>query len=350
MTPRMLLVLLAALPIACSRPPAPAAPDRPAATGYFDNSGRDDVVSGGVRMIPITTPRGEFRVWTKRVGNNPTIKVLLLHGGPGFTHEYLEAFDSWFPGAGIEYYEYDQLGSAYSDQPDGPDLWEIPRFVDEVEQVRKALGLDATNLYLLGHSWGGVLAIEYALAFPGNLKGLVISNMMSSIPAYNEYATRVLMPEMDPKALAEIKALEAAGKNEDPRYMELLMPNHYEKHILRMPADQWPDPVMRAMKHLNPKVYVPMQGPSELGAGGKLARWDRTADLEKIAVPALTIGARYDTMDPGFMEMMSKKLKRGRYLYCPNGSHLAMYDDQKNYMEGVVGFLKDVDTGRFQTP
>jgi proline iminopeptidase len=298
-------------------------------------------------MIPINTPKGAFHVWTKRVGNNPRVKVLLLHGGPGFTHEYLEAFDSYFPGAGIEYYYYDQLGSAYSDQPDDGSLWELPRFVDEVEQVRKALGLDATSFYLFGHSWGGLLAIEYALQYPGNCKGLIISDMVSSIPAYNEYAEKVLVPEMDPRVVAEIKALESAGKTEDPRYMELLMPNHYEKHILRMPGDQWPDPVLRAFKHMNPKVYVPMQGPSEFGASGKLAGWDRTADLEKIAMPTLVIGARYDTMDPKFMEMMSKKVKRGRYLYCANGSHLSMYDDQKTYMEGIIAFLTDVEAGRF---
>ena len=130
------------------------------------------MLSGGVRLIPMTTPKGTFRVWTKRVGNNPTIKVLLLHGGPGATHEYFEAFDSYFPAAGIEYYYYDQLGSAYSDQPDEPELWELPRFVDEVEQVRQALGLDQDNFYLLGHSWGGMLAIEYALKYQQHLKGL----------------------------------------------------------------------------------------------------------------------------------------------------------------------------------
>ena len=142
-------------------------------TDYLDSSGRADRLSGGVRMIPISTPHGEFRVWTKRVGNNPTTKLLLLHGGPGATHEYLEAFDSFLPAAGIEYYYYDQLGSAYSDQPDEPDLWELDRFVDEVEQVRQALGLDRDNFYLLGQSWGGMLAIEYALKHQQHLKGLV---------------------------------------------------------------------------------------------------------------------------------------------------------------------------------
>lgn len=297
-------------------------------------------------MIPITTPKGTFSVWTKRVGNNPRIKVLLLHGGPGVTHEYFEAFDSFLPAAGVEYYYYDQLGSFYSDQPKEPDLWDLPRFVEEVEQVRQALKLDKSNFYLLGHSWGGVLAMEYALKYQQNLKGLIISNMMASGPAYNEYANKVLMPAMDQTALAEIKALEAKKDYENPRYMELLLPNHYVHHILRIPVEQWPDPVNRAFKHINPEIYIPMQGPSELGLSGKLLNWDRTNDLAQIAVPTLVIGAKYDTMDPAHMEMMSKKVQKGRYLFCPNGSHLALYDDQKVYMEGVTKFILDVDRGQ----
>jgi proline iminopeptidase len=338
------LALMAAVLIAL-----PAGAASSAAGNYFDNTGRSDVLSGGVRMIPITTPKGTFKVWTKRVGNNPTIKVLLLHGGPGMTHEYLEAFDSYFPGASIEYYYYDQLGSSYSDQPDDPSLVELPRYVEEVEQVRKALGLDNKNFYLLGHSWGGLLAAEYALKYGRNLKGLVISNMMMSIPAYNKYADTVLMPAMDQKALAEIKRLEAEGKYEDPRYMELLLPNHYVKHVLRMPYEQWPEPVTRSIGHMNPKIYVPMQGPSELGAhNAKLEHWDRVADLPKIAVPTLVIAGRHDTMDPAHMKMVSQKVQHGRLLMCENGSHMSMYDDQKTYFKGLIQFLRDVDGGRFQ--
>ena len=317
------------------------------AMSYLDYTGRTDLLGGGVRMIPIQTPRGEFRVWTKRVGNSPRTKVLLLHGGPAATHEYFEAFDSYLPAAGIEYYYYDQLGSAYSDQPDEPELWDLRRFVDEVEQVRQALGLDRDNFYLLGHSWGGVLGLEYALEHQRHLKGLIISNMMASIPAYNDYARTVLMPAMDQTALAEIQRLEATDRTEEPRYMELLMPHHYEQHLLRMPAAEWPDPVNRAFQHLNRAIYVPMQGPSELGAGGKLLGWDRTGDLEKIAVPTLVIGARHDTMDPAHMEMMAGRVQRGRYLFCPDGSHMAIYDDQLVYVDGVVRFVQDVDTGRF---
>ena len=309
-------------------------------TDYFDSAGRADRVSGGVRMIPISTPRGEFRVWTKRVGNNPTTKVLLLHGGPGMTHEYLEACDSFLPQAGIEYYYYDQLGSTYSDQPDEPELWEIDRFVDEVEQVRLALGLGPENFFLYGQSWGGLLAMEYALAHQQQLKGLIVSNMMSSVPAYNDFARSVIMPALDQEALAEIMRLEEEGDTDNPRYEELLMEHHYVRHVLRMPAEDWPDPVTRSFAHVNNSIYVPMQGPSELGASGKLVDWDRSADLHRITVPTLVIGAGHDTMNPDHLRGMAARLPQGRYLHCPEGSHLAMYDDQETYFAGLIDFLR----------
>ncbi len=197
---------------------------------------------------------------------------------------------------------------------------------------------------LYGQSWGGILALEYALAHQQHLRGLVISNMMASAPAYTAYAEQVLMPAVDPGVLAEIKALEAAGDIKNPRYMKLLMPHYYEHYTLRMPAADWPDPVVRGFAHINQKIYVPMQGPSELGmsADAKLAHWDRFADLHRIEVPTLVIGARYDTMDPDHMAEMARRLPRGRYLYCPDGSHLAMYDDQETYFAGLTAFLREL--------
>lgn len=312
---------------------------------YHDNTGRDDVLSGGVKMIPIKTSKGEFKVWTKRTGNNPTIKVLLLHGGPGATHEYLECFDSYFPQAEIEYHYYDQLESSYSDQPNDSDLWEIDRFVEEVEQVRLALGLDHSNFYLYGQSWGGILGLEYALKYQHNLKGLIISNMMASIPDYNVYANEVLGPQLDPEVLKEIKALEAAADYGNPRYTELIESHYYTKHVLRMPLDEWPEPTTRSFSKINGEFYTRMQGPSEFGSVGetKLKNWDRKSDLQKIKVPTLIIGAEYDTMDPEHMEWMSTQVQNGSYLYCPNGSHLAMYDDPITYFEGLIKFIKEVD-------
>ena len=300
----------------------------------------------GERRIPISTPKGEFQVWTRRVGANPGVKVLLLHGGPGSTHEYLEIFEEHLPPAGFELYFYDQLGAGRSDQPDEPDLWELDRFVDEVEQVRAALGLVRSNLVLFGQSWGGILAMEYALHHGEHLKGLIVSNMMSSCPAYNAYAHEVLMPAMDQGVLAEIKGYEARGETSEARYNELLLDHHYVHHVLRMPAGEWPDPVNRAFAAINPAIYVSMQGPSELGLSGKLSDWDRTEDLERIDVPTLVIGARHDTMDPAFMRMMAGRFPKGRYLECPDGSHLAMWDDTARYFAGLLAFLRDLEGSR----
>jgi proline iminopeptidase len=325
---------------------AAGAADKPTLESYFDRT-EGTPKTGGVQRIPITTPKGTFSVWTKRFGNNPRIKVLLLHGGPGGDHEFFESFESFLPPEGVEFIYYDQLGSAFSDQPDDESLWQVDRFVDEVEQVRKALGLGPDNFYLLGHSWGGMLAVEYALKHQQSLKGLIVSNMMMSIPDYNAYAAEVLAKQMDPALVAEAKALEAKGEFESPRYMEILIPHFYEKHILRMPAARWPDAINRGFSRLNKKLYTLMQGPSEFGASGRLERWDRKADLAKITVPTLVIGGTHDTMDPKHMEWVSKQVKDGRFLLCPNGTHLSMWDDQEHYFPGLIAFLKDVD-GRKQ--
>lgn len=296
-----------------------------------------------VRMIPVRTNHGSFEVWTRRSGASSSIKLLLLHGGPGCTHEYFEIFDSFLPQAGVELYFYDQLGSYHSSQPDHDDLWEINRFVEEVDQVRRTLALDGSNFFLLGHSWGGILAMEYALRYQEHLKGLIISNMVWSVPEYNRYAEQHFLSQLPPGVLAELQAIEAAEDYDNPRYMELLIPYHYEHHVLRRPYAQWPDSVLRAFDHLNPKVYIPMQGPSELGARGKLAQWDRRADLPWIQVPTLTIGAAHDTMDPQQMEAMAAALPRGCHLHCPDGSHMAMVDDQAVYIQGLIDFLHRVD-------
>jgi len=308
---------------------------------YFKSS--DSIESAGVRMIPVKTPVGEFNVWTKRFGNNPKIKILLLHGGPAMTHEYMECFETFFQRQGFEFYEYDQLGSYYSDQPKDSSLWTTERFVEEVEQVRQAIGADSTNFYVLGNSWGGILAMEYALKYQKNLKGLIVSNMMASAPDYGKYADEVLAMQMKPEVLSEIRAIEAKKDFNNPRYMELLIPNFYHEHICRL--EEWPDALNRSIKHANNEIYAMMQGPSEFGISGRLAKWDIKSRLKEISVPALMIGAKFDTMDPKAMEEQSKLVQKGSYLYCPDGSHLSMWDDQKVFMNGVIRFIKGVDSG-----
>ena len=319
--------------LACQQSPAPA--DN---TSDYLQSTETGIKSGGVRMIPIDG--GKYKVWTKRIGNNPKIKVLLLHGGPACSHEYFECMESFLPQEGIEFYYYDQLGSFYSDQPTDTSLWNLPRFVEEVEQVRQALGLNKDNFYLLGHSWGGILATEYALKYQQHLKGLIISNMMSSCPDYDRYANEVLAKQLPPAVLDTLMMLEKKGDFSNPKYMELLLPHFYNQHICRLPLAEWPDPMQRGMDHINPVIYVAMQGPSEFGISGKLEKWDRKADLPSIKVPTLTIGGTHDTMDPEHMKWMATQFPKGQFLLCPNGSHMSMWDDQEHYFPGLIGFLK----------
>ncbi len=312
---------------------------------YFKDT-TSGIKSGGIQFITIDSPKGKFKVWTKKIGNNPQIKLLLLNGGPGGTHEYFECMESFLPAEGIELIYYDQLGCGNSDNPNDTTFWQLPRFVEEVEQVRQALKLDNSNFYLLGHSWGGILAMEYSLKYQQHIKGLIISNMMSSCPDYGKYADSVLAPQFDPKILARIREIEAKKDFANPEYMQLLMPNFYARHICRLPVDEWPDPVNRSFAKMNNSLYVTMQGPSEFGIGGNLVNWDRKAQLKNITVPTLVIGAKHDTMDPNHMQWMSTQVQNGSYLYCPNGSHMAMYDDQQTYMAGLIKFLKGTNDGQ----
>jgi proline iminopeptidase len=341
---KILFVLLSVVILSCQPTTTKKEGGNMPVAEYF-NYGDSSVRLAGIRMIPVSTPVGYFKVWTKRFGNNPRIKILLLHGGPAMTHEYMECFESFFPEQGFEFYEYDQLGSYYSDQPKDSSLWTTERFVEEVEQVRTALGMNKGNFYLLGNSWGGILAMQYALKYQDNLKGLLVCNMMASCPEYGQYAEEVLAKQLKPEVLTEIKAIEAKGDFSNPRYMELLIPNFYKEHLCRL--EEWPDGFNRSMKHANGEIYTMMQGPSEFGIAGRLANWDVKNRLKEIRVPTLMVGAKHDTMDPKAMEEQSKLVQKGRYLYCPDGSHLAMWDDQKVFMEGVIQFIKDVDAGTF---
>ena len=317
-------------------------------SSYFDYSDSDDQLTGGIKMIPIKTPKGTFNVYTKRMGNNPKMRVLLLHGGPGGTHEQFGNFEGYLPKEEIEYIYYDQLDSYYSDKPNDPSLWTTEHYVEEVEQVRKALGLNKDNFYLLGQSWGGILAMEYALKYQDNLKGLIVTNMVSSVPEYNTYAQEVLGPQLPEDVLKEIKEIEANGDYTNPRYEELLMEHFYTEHVLRMPLEEWPKSISLMFQHLNPQIYVYMQGPSEFGITDEasLSRWDISNRLKEIKVPSLMVGAKHDTMDPEYMEWMATEVQNGRSV-TTNGSHCSQFDDPENFFNGIITFIKDVDGGSF---
>jgi proline iminopeptidase len=299
-----------------------------------------EIKTAGIRMIPIEG--GKYKVWTKRVGKGK-VKVLTLHGGPGFNHEYFESFEDFLPQHGIEFFYYDQLGSSYSDQPDDVSLWTIDRFREEVEQVRAALGLE--NFYLFGHSWGGMLGIEYALKYQRHLKGLVISSMTASIPSYMAYAGK-LRAALPPETIAVLDKYEAKGDYDNPEYEKAMMEQVYSRHICRL--DPWPDSVQRAFKHMNPKVYNTMQGPNEFVITGNFKDWDRWKDLPQIKVPTLLLVGRFDEMNPEDIQREGKLIPHSRVHVCERGSHLAMWDDQESYFPALLKFFDDVEAGRFR--
>ena len=303
----------------------------------------------GVNMVELSNG---YKVFTQQFGESDDVKVLVLHGGPACTHEYMLNVAYTLPEhpaltelEGAEVHMYDQLGSFFSDQPE-EDLWNIPRWVEEVEQVRQALGLTADNFYLLGNSWGGILAMEYALVHQDKLKGLIVCNMQSSIPEYAAYNKEVLRPQMRSTLVDSLEAYEEAGDYQNPTYLELVDREFYRKHVCRL--ETWPEEVVESFGRLNYKLYDLMQGPSEFKVGGRLIDWDVTPRLGEIAVPTLMVGATHDTMDPDAMARQAQLVQRGRSLHCEDGSHLALWDDATTFFDGVSAFILDVGTGRFE--
>lgn len=310
------------------------APERsvvPAPEGEAVPSGRaDGVRTGGARRVEID---GKYGVFVKQVGTGP-IPVLTLHGGPGLSHAYFGCFEDFLPRERVRFWYYDQLGCGFSDRPDDASLWTVERYRAEVEQVRAALELERLALY--GQSWGAMLAIEYALAHPERVSGLVISNMTASIPSYVAYVNQ-LRAELAPDVIARLDAFEARGDYEASEYQDLVMTQLYTKHLCRL--DPWPEPVLRTLAGMNAQIYNTMQGPTEFKVTGNFASWDRWADLPRITAPTLLLVGRYDTMSVADIQKMGSLIPDSRVVVCENGSHLCLYDDQKAYFDALVPFL-----------
>jgi proline iminopeptidase len=310
---------------AASMPPA----------GMNGASGTNAVKTGGARMVSIG---GNHQVWVKHVAaSRPALPVLTLHGGPGFPHFYFECFEDFLPGAGISYWYYDQLGCGFSDKPDDASLWNIERFTQEIELVRSALGLE--RMVLLGHSWGGLQCIEYALQHPDRVAGLVISNMTASTASYVKYLA-VLRRELPPAKLKRLEELERAKEYDSPEYEAIVFDDLYHRHVCRL--DPWPEPVARAVRFLSAPVYNAIQGASEFEVTGNMKNWDRWNDLARIKAPTLLLGGRYDEINPQDMREMAKRMPDAQVVICENGSHLSMYDDQQSYFSALLPFLSRV--------
>ena len=296
---------------------------------------------GGSKMI---TLENGHRVWTKKIGDGK-IKVLLLHGGPGIPHDYMECFEDFLPKEGMEIYYYDQLGCGNSDIPADTSLYNTARYVQEVEQVRKGLGLD--NFYIVGHSWGAMLAMEYLAKYQNHVKGAVFSNMTAGMKDYVSYINQLKQTIFSARERSVFDSLDRIGKYDSPQYTDLLMNKLYTRVLCQMPVEKWPEPMMRALRKANHAVYIQMQGVDEFHVTGNFKNWEFWDMLPKISIPVLVLGGMDDEMNPKSIKREGILLPYSRTYLCPAGSHMAMYDDQQNYFTSLVTFLKDVDGGTY---
>jgi len=333
----IVVLMLTSLLYACNHPSTPAENPVNANIKYSTHV----IKTGGAKMIQVN---GKYNVWTKKIGEGK-IKILLLHGGPGFSHDYFECFEDFLPKEGMEIYYYDQLGCGNSDAPTDTSLWTIARYVDEVEEVRKGLGLD--NFYLLGHSWGSMLAMEYLYKYQHHVKAAVVSNMTAGIKSYLPYAEELKKKYLTVADIATYDSLDKIKAYQSPEYQNLLMSKLYTKTICRIPLESWPEPLMRAFKKANQSIYIQMQGVDEFHVTGNFKDWEMWDRLPDIKIPTLVIGGMYDEMNPVDMKKEGQLIPNSRTYLCPNGSHMSMYDDQQNYFTNLIGFLKDVESNQF---
>lgn len=258
--------------------------------------------------------------------------LVLTHGGPGAGSLYLKPLEAL--GQGRSVVVYDQLGCGASDRPQDPTLWRIERFVDELETLRAHLGLDRFDL--LGHSWGGMLAIDYALAHPARVRALVLASTLASARLLREEMERLLLGFPD-----DVQESLRAGAG-SPQYDEAVG-KVYRKHLCRL--DPWPADVVRAFEETAWDVYEQMWGPSEFEFVGSLSTWERADRLAEIASPTLVTVGRWDEITPRCSEQIHLGVAGSKLAVFEDSAHLAFHEETDRYL-GVVGsFLRSAGSG-----
>jgi len=274
-------------------------------------------------------------VWTARLGPSEGTPVLLLHGGPGAASYYMiplaERLAEHRPTI-----VYDQLGCGRSDQPDDTSLWTVDRSVEEVDQVRAALGLE--RCHLLGQSWGGWLSIEYMTRDASGIERLVLASTSASIPEFMAGARGLIeqLPEPHRSALIE---LGDRGEYDHPDYLAAV-DVFYHRHLCR--AEPWPEALVLSSEQMDGnQVYLTMNGPTEFDVIGLLRDWDRTADLGRIRVPTLVTCGRYDEITPSCSETITRGIPDARMHVFEESAHCAHLEEADDYARIVEAFLSE---------
>jgi L-proline amide hydrolase len=287
-------------------------------------------------------PFADHKIWVREVGfdgDPKLVPLLCLHGGPGVPHDYLEPLEA-VAASGRRVIFYDQLGCGNSDQPRDRSLWKVDLFVKELDVVRSALNLD--RVHLLGQSWGGMLAMQYAITQPAGLESLVIASSPASIQSWMDAADR-LRGELPPQVQQTLSKHEQAGTTDTAEYLEAMMV-FYRRHVCRL--EKWPACVLRAFDKLtaNPEVYHTMWGPSEFYVTGNLKGWDVTPQLNQIRVPTLITSGRYDEVDDSVIRLIHHGIVGSKRIQFEQSSHMSHVEEAELYVTELIAFLNGVET------
>ena len=286
-----------------------------------------------IREGHIPVPGG--RVWYKIVGSGNTIPLLVLHGGPGFPHNYLKPLESLSDERPVVF--YDQLGCGNSDRPEDPNLWHTERFVEELAKVRQSLNLE--QAHILGHSWGSMLATDYALTQPEGIVSLILASPPLSIPRWIE-DVGTYRKQLPADVQEVLDRNELAGTTESEEYEEAVM-EFYRIHICRM--DPWPEVLEQTFAGVGLQVYHTMWGPSEFFMTGNLADYDRTSRVGELVVPTLFTCGRYDEASPDATAWYQSLIPQAEIAIFENSSHTPHLEERELYLQVVREFLNGID-------
>jgi proline-specific peptidase len=286
-------------------------------------------------------PFWEFRVWYRILGelDQPApgrFPLLVLHGGPGGSHNYLQPLEA-LAQSGRPVVFYDQLGGGNSERPDDPTLWNIDLFLEEVGAVRRELGLE--RVHLLGHSWGAMLALSYALMEPSGLLSLVLAGALANASLHMAEVDK-LREQLPPEVQEVLSHHEEAGTTDDPAYEEAMMA-FFAGHLCKL--DPWPEYLLEGLEHMNPQVYQTMWGASELHPTGNLKDWDVSPSLGEIRVPTLLLSGRYDLCTPAEQKVMREGIPGSEWVLFEDSSHVLHAEEPERFLEVVEGFLSRVE-------
>ncbi|MEA2782216.1 MAG: proline iminopeptidase [Rhodospirillaceae bacterium] len=259
--------------------------------------------------------------------------LFCLNGGPGLPCDYVRDSHSIMADRGYRVVVHDQLGTGRSDRPKDKSLWNIGRFVEEVETVRKAL--DLGRVHLLGQSWGTWLGFEYLLTYPGGVKTFICANGTAEIQLHLRDVAQ-LRAALGPETVAMMARHEAEGTTDHPAYQGAIAILNY-RHVCRL--DDWPAPLRRSMEGINMDIYGSMWGPNEFTCTGNLSDWDRLADLHRIEQPCLVLCGEHDELTPDSAARIHRRLKRSKIKIFKDSSHTPFFEEPESYFSTLTSFL-----------